>query len=70
MILCEKETKPITKTNKQKPLLKGPRKVGTSRVGANVEVYYPVELPQRRQLCGDQLQLNEVSFFLTSDQLT
>ena len=39
MILCENDTKPITKTNKQKPLLKGPRKVGASRVGDNVEVY-------------------------------
>lgn len=61
MILHEKETKPITKnkqTDRQKPLLKGPRKVGTSRVGNDVEVYYPVELPQRWQLCGNQLQLN------------
>lgn len=64
MILCEKETKPITNTNKQKTLLMGQKKVGTSRVRDDMEVYYPVELPQRRQLCGDQLQLNKASFFL------
>lgn len=64
MILCEKETKPIINTNKQKTLLMGRRKVGASRVGDDMEVYYPVEFPQRRQLCGDQLQLNKASFFL------